>query len=210
MAVYVTDGIAWKQFAVWGGGATPTCRGPVRKILTEFLPTFLKINRRRIRQWHYLFEPECLIRFASPQPEAVFKSASRQAKLLGLNFERGCRYSEDGTPAEDYGEELDVYKDRERFDLSIALLHKSSEFFLRVMQEDTEPDDRHSTADMLWKIVHLMINQTGVTDCVEESWVYNQMAFMRGLLMMDERDLEKSMLFHHVPAIESSDHHRRG
>jgi len=210
MAIFETDGVPWKQFTVWGGTDDKCWLSISTKgLLLNFLPAFLKENRHRLIQWHYLFEPGCLVRFASADPEAVFESASRLAASLSQSFLRAdlSKAGADDDTGEDYHDETDFYETMERFRLNIAFLQANGELSLSGFEDGVVVGQRRS---LLWKVVHLVMNQYGVHQSMDEALILSMIFQARVHMMFDKKDLQASTLFSDLPALEGADHSRRG
>jgi hypothetical protein len=123
--------------------------------LMGFLPAFLAENRERMECWHYLFEPGCLVRFASTDPEAVFESASRLAVQFGMTVERGDISKYRPSP-ENYEGDLAFYKSAELFDASLKLVEVGAQICI-ILNNDKSLDG----FAMMRKFMHLLSNQFG-------------------------------------------------
>lgn len=90
----------WRQFTVYS-------KDSLKKYfplscLDTFLPDFIGINRNRIKQWHFLFEPAVVVRYLSKKPDEVFESAKRIADGYYLIIEPGDKETSSPIEANDF------------------------------------------------------------------------------------------------------------
>jgi hypothetical protein len=98
----------WKQFTVYPPGCLN--RFPPLQVLSGFLPDF--IDATQLSQWHILFEPSALIRFAHQDPEWALACAKTIAAKHGLEMGLGdlaAPFTRNRDEGVDYHGEADVY-----------------------------------------------------------------------------------------------------
>ncbi len=151
---------AWKQFTVY----RPGCKNlhfPL-ECLTKFLYEFRQTAGDVIMQWHFLFEPSCLVRFYSTLPEAVMRIAEPLAVSCGLILERGdvAEAPTSAPPPERRGFAYELETDFYGEDIvyeNLAFLEAASELSLAVHVRPPEEQIM-----FLQKHLHLLCNVFGL------------------------------------------------
>ena len=155
----------WKQFTVYHKDSPfyPT------ETLVGFLRTFREETKQRVRLWHFLFEPTCLVRFVAGDPDKVLDIAKTLATKYGLDFELGdvSKSSPSRQDGVDYTGEADFYGE----DLWTA----NAKFLDGMTDLALELNKRKGKAfvDMAVKNVHLFCNMLGMN--YAEEVVFHQL-----------------------------------
>ncbi len=157
----------WYQFSVFYPGAKNTQFA--LPCLVGFLPDFYNFNKHLLKNWHFLFEPSCLIRVKTDKIEDVMASAEELAASYALELVRGdvATAITSAPPPENAGFE---YKLEEAFygDMvqeNLEFLEVISRLSLAVQGREPE-----AQLQMLSKHLHLLCNAFGL-NYAEESRV---------------------------------------
>ncbi len=172
----------WYQFTVYYPGTQNKQYALV--CMGEFLPRWRSVTQSIVHQWHYLFEPSCLIRVRTDQPEAVVMSAQEIAEDCGLVLVRGDIADSPASappPANagfEYHEERDFYGNDLVFK-NLDFLEASSELALAAWNRS--PTDQ---LKFLQKHLHLLCNQFGL-NYAEESQIMQARATRAAALYLE-------------------------
>lgn len=149
---------AWKQFTVYPPGSRNKIF-PVHA-LDKFLPEFILHAGARIQQWHFLFEPSCLVRFRSDEPRYVLAIAEQVAKQCGLEMVEGdiatVAVSPSGATGVDYPGEAGFYGE-ELWNANAKWLDATTGLSLELNKRVGE-----DFVKMARKHVHLFCNMLGM------------------------------------------------
>lgn len=163
----------WYQFTVYYPGTRNTQYALV--CMADFLPRFRNTTRPIIHQWHYLFEPSCLVRVKTDHIEAVMKTAEELAKECGLAIERGdiADAPTSAPPPSNAGFQYKIEREFYGNDLvfeNLDFLEASSNLALAVSKRPPAEQLK-----FLQKHLHLLCNQFGL-NYAEESQIMQERA----------------------------------